>query len=42
MSNKSNFTKYMRHGSAIVKGTIESGRFLIPYRTFKPFIKKRK
>ncbi|MFA5338246.1 MAG: alpha/beta hydrolase [Candidatus Omnitrophota bacterium] len=34
MSDKSNFTKYMRHGSAIVKGIIESGRFQIPYRIY--------
>ncbi len=25
----------MRHGSAIVKGTIESGRFVIPYRIYE-------
>lgn len=35
MSTKSNFTKYMRSGSAIVKGTIEFGRFLIPYRIYE-------
>jgi len=35
MSNKSNFTKYIRNGSAIVKGTIEFGRFLIPYRIYE-------
>jgi len=35
MSDKSNFTKYIRNGSAIVKGTIESGRFLIPYRIYE-------
>lgn len=35
MSNSSNFTKYMRHGSAIVKGTIELGRFVVPYRIYE-------
>jgi len=35
MSNSSNFNKYMRHGSAIVKGTIELGRFMIPYRIYE-------
>jgi len=35
MSDKFNFTKYMRHGSAIVKGVIESGRFQIPYRIYE-------
>jgi len=35
MSNPPNFTKYMRHGSAIVKGTIELGRFVIPYRIYE-------
>jgi len=28
-------TKYMRHGSAIVKGTIELGRFVVPYRIYE-------
>ncbi len=35
MSDSSNFTKYVRHGSAIVKGTIELGRFMIPYRIYE-------
>ena len=35
MSKLANSTKYMRHGSAIVKGTIESGRFVIPYRIYE-------
>jgi pimeloyl-ACP methyl ester carboxylesterase len=35
MPNPSNFTKYLRHGSAIVKGTIELGRFVIPYRIYE-------
>ena len=35
MFNSSNFTKYMRHGSAIVKGTIETGRFVVPYRIYE-------
>ncbi len=35
MPKSSNFTKYMRHGSAIVKGTIELGRFMIPYRIYE-------
>ncbi|MDD4955705.1 MAG: alpha/beta hydrolase [Candidatus Omnitrophica bacterium] len=35
MSNKSNFTRYMRQGSAIVKGTIEFARFVIPYRIYE-------
>lgn len=35
MSDLSNLNKYMRHGSAIVKGTIELGRFTIPYRIYE-------
>ncbi len=35
MFNSSNFTKYMRRGSAIVKGTIEIGRFAVPYRIYE-------
>jgi pimeloyl-ACP methyl ester carboxylesterase len=35
MSDASGFTKYSRTGSAIVKGTIELGRFLIPYRIYE-------
>jgi len=34
MTKDSNFTKYIRHGASIVKGTIESGRFIIPYRIY--------
>jgi pimeloyl-ACP methyl ester carboxylesterase len=34
MSNPSNFSKYVRRGSAIVKGTIEIGRFAVPYRIY--------
>ncbi|MFA4889046.1 MAG: alpha/beta hydrolase [Candidatus Omnitrophota bacterium] len=30
-----NFTKYVRRGSAIVKGVIEVGRFVIPYRIYE-------
>lgn len=35
MSDVSNFTKYSRTGLAIVKGTIELGRFSIPYRIYE-------
>jgi len=35
MPSSSNFTKYLRHGSAIVKGRIELGRFMIPYRIYE-------
>ncbi len=35
MFNSSNFTKYIRHGSAIVKGTIKLGRFVVPYRIYE-------
>jgi len=35
MPKKSDSIKYMRHGSAIVKGTIELGRFVIPYRIYE-------
>ena len=35
MPKKSGFTKYSRTGSAIVKGTIELGRFSIPYRIYE-------
>jgi pimeloyl-ACP methyl ester carboxylesterase len=35
MFNSSKFTKYIRHGSTIVKGTIELGRFVIPYRIYE-------
>ena len=35
MSNASSFTKYSRSGIAIVKGTIELGRFSIPYRIYE-------
>jgi pimeloyl-ACP methyl ester carboxylesterase len=35
MSDASSFTKYSRTGSAIVKGTIELGRFFIPYRIYE-------
>jgi len=35
MSDVSNFTKYSRTGLAIVKGTIELGRFTIPYRIYE-------
>jgi pimeloyl-ACP methyl ester carboxylesterase len=35
MPKISNFTKYMRHGSAIVKGTIGFGRFIVPYRIYE-------
>lgn len=35
MPKESSFTKYSRTGSAIVKGTIELGRFSIPYRIYE-------
>ncbi len=35
MSDSSSFTKYSPSGSAIVKGMIELGRFLIPYRIYE-------
>lgn len=35
MPDASNFTKYSRSGSAIVKGVIELGRFSIPYRIYE-------
>jgi pimeloyl-ACP methyl ester carboxylesterase len=35
MPKLSNSTKYIRNGSAIVKGTIEFGRFVIPYRIYE-------
>jgi len=35
MSDASSFTKYSRTGLAIVKGTIEMGRFSIPYRIYE-------
>lgn len=35
MSDVSNFTRYSRTGLAIVKGTIELGRFFIPYRIYE-------
>jgi len=35
MFNSSHFTKYMRRGSSIVKGTIEIGRFVVPYRIYE-------
>jgi pimeloyl-ACP methyl ester carboxylesterase len=35
MPKGSSFTKYSRTGSAIVKGTIELGRFSIPYRIYE-------
>ena len=35
MSYKSNFARYMRQGSAIIKGTIELGRFFVPYRIYE-------
>ncbi|MDD5166011.1 MAG: alpha/beta hydrolase [Candidatus Omnitrophica bacterium] len=35
MPKKSDFIKYLRHGSAIVKGTIELARFVIPYRIYE-------
>ncbi|MDD2679480.1 MAG: alpha/beta hydrolase [Candidatus Omnitrophica bacterium] len=35
MSDAASFTKYSRTGSAIVKGTIELGRFSIPYRIYE-------
>ncbi|PIQ87739.1 MAG: hypothetical protein COV73_02520 [Candidatus Omnitrophica bacterium CG11_big_fil_rev_8_21_14_0_20_43_6] len=35
MSGGSSFTKYSRTGLAIVKGTIELGRFSIPYRIYE-------
>jgi len=35
MSAASNYTKYSRSGSAIVKGVIEQGRFSIPYRIYE-------
>ncbi|MFA5157144.1 MAG: alpha/beta hydrolase [Candidatus Omnitrophota bacterium] len=35
MSSAPNHSKYIRHGSAIVKGTIEFGRFTIPYRIYE-------
>jgi len=35
MAKASSFTKYSRSGSAIVKGTIEQGRFSIPYRIYE-------
>lgn len=35
MSHPSHFTQYMRHGSAIVKGTIGLGRFQVPYRIYE-------
>ena len=35
MSVTSSFTKYSRTGLAIVKGTIELGRFSIPYRIYE-------
>lgn len=35
MSDAPSFTKYSRTGSAIVKGTIELGRFSIPYRIYE-------
>jgi len=35
MFNSSHFTKYMRRGSAIVKGTIAIGRFVVPYRIYE-------
>jgi pimeloyl-ACP methyl ester carboxylesterase len=35
MQPSPNFIKYMRHGSSIVKGTIEMGRFEIPYRIYE-------
>jgi len=34
MSNSEKLTKYNRQGCAIVKGTIEFGRFIIPYRIY--------
>jgi len=34
MSESEKFTKYNRHGSAIVKGIIEFGRYIIPYRIY--------
>ncbi len=35
MFNSSNCAKYMHHGSAVVKGTIELGRFAVPYRIYE-------
>ncbi|MFA6349970.1 MAG: alpha/beta hydrolase [Candidatus Omnitrophota bacterium] len=35
MPNLTKSTKYVRHGSSIVKGTIETGRFIIPYRIYE-------
>ncbi|MDD3295732.1 MAG: alpha/beta hydrolase [Candidatus Omnitrophica bacterium] len=35
MAKVSNFTKFSRAGLAIVKGTIELGRFSIPYRIYE-------
>ena len=35
MPGPDKLTTYMRHGSAIVKGTIEAGRFVIPYRIYE-------
>lgn len=35
MSKVDNFTKYVRHGSAIIKGTIELARFVVPYRIYE-------
>lgn len=35
MSNSSDFIKYVRHGLAIVKGMIDAGRFVIPYRIYE-------
>jgi len=34
MPDSRNFTKYNRNGSAVVKGIIEYGRFVIPYRIY--------
>ncbi len=34
MPNSAKETKYIRNGSAIVKGVIEFGRFVIPYRIY--------
>lgn len=35
MPDTSNITKYMRRGSAIIKGTIDLERFVIPYRIYE-------
>ncbi len=35
MTSSPKLTKYIRHGTSIVKGTIESGRFIIPYRIYE-------